>query len=105
MEPKFKDVQVGDVLTRMLAGTIPIKVVVSKVDSEVITCTVPPEEYGRARAGIDKVAKMLNKTMTESEKMDMPTWTFSINNGAELDPMLGWNERMTGSYLVKPEKI
>lgn len=105
MEAKFKDLQVGDEVIRMLGGTLPIKVVVSKVDNELITCTVPPEKYGQARAGMEKVAKLLGKTIPEEEKDDMPTWTFSINNGAEIDPDLGWTETYTGSYLIIPEKI
>lgn len=105
MEEEFKGVQVGDKLIRMLGGAIPITVMVSKVDNEIITCTIPPEDYGRARTGINKTAEKLRIPLSEEEKEDMPTWTFSIRNGAEIDPALGWNEQYTGSYLVKPEKI
>ena len=64
----FKNIKVGDVVTRMLAGKVPLELKVTQVD-ELIHCG---------------------------------PWTFSRNNGAEIDPELGWTESVTGSYLVRP---
>ena len=36
--PGFENVKVGDTVVRMLAGTLPMKLRVSKVTAEVITC-------------------------------------------------------------------
>jgi len=105
MEPQFKDIQVGDKLIRMLGGVLPIYVIVTKIDSETITCCHPPKDYGEVRTSVQKVSERLNIPLSEEDLEDAPTWTFSINNGAELDPMLGWTEQFTGSYLIKPEKI
>jgi len=66
---KFKNIQVGDKVTRMLAGTVPVELTVTAVD-DLIHCG---------------------------------PWMFSRNNGAEIDPELGWDETRTGSYLVSPE--
>lgn len=34
----FRDLKVGDTVTRMLAGKIPMKVVITQVDDNLITC-------------------------------------------------------------------
>lgn len=31
-------------------------------------------------------------------------WTFSRNNGAEIDKDLNWDEESTGSMLIEPEE-
>jgi hypothetical protein len=31
-------------------------------------------------------------------------WTFSKENGAEIDEFLGWNEKQTGSRITKIER-
>jgi hypothetical protein len=106
MEKLFKNVQVGDRVTRMLGGQIAIELVVLKIESDIITCGLPPEKHQEAREQIQRASHMTGVPLSEEEKNSLPEWTFSINNGAELDAMLGWNEQYSGSYLViKPEKI
>lgn len=58
----------GDVVTRMLGGTVPMHLKVSKVET-LIHCG---------------------------------PWTFSRNNGAEIDEGLGWTETRTGSFIKPP---
>jgi hypothetical protein len=105
MEKTFKDLQVGDKIIRMLGGKIPLNVVVNKIDNELIHCTIPHDEQDNYRAAVQRGAAALQQSVTEEELAGMPVWTFSINNGAEIDSMLGWDETTTGSYIVKPEKI
>lgn len=71
---KFDYVKVGDTVVRMLAGR-PMLLTATEITDDLIICGVPgqPEAEG---------------------------WSFSKNNGAEIDDMLGWDEKRTGSYLV-----
>lgn len=104
MEKLFKDVQVGDRVTRMLGGQIAMELVVLKIESDIITCGLPPEKHQKAREQIQRASHTTGVPLSEEEKNSLPEWTFSINNGAEIDPVLGWDEQYTGSFLVKPEK-
>lgn len=75
----FKHVKKGDVVTRMLAGKIPMKVIVGKVDDDFI--------YTSSEDGI--------VTLQEG-------WKFRRENGAEVDEDLGWDGiTHTGSFLAK----
>lgn len=73
----FEHLKRGDKVTRMLAGVIPMPMVVSAVTQKHVVCEVADDPAG---AGI--------------------RWTFSRRNGAEIDEELGWDENNTGSYLV-----
>ena len=63
---KFDTLKVGDIVTRMLGGKIPLELKVTEITDDLIICGA---------------------------------WTFSKNNGAEIDEDLGWNEETTGSYI------
>jgi hypothetical protein len=77
MEGKLSKVNVGDVLTRILAGTIPLKVVVGKIDENYVYVT-----------DIDGVIPLEGG------------WKFLISTGGEVDEELGWDGKlMTGSYI------
>ena len=69
--------KVGDVVTRLLAGEIPVKITITSVDDEFIHANpFGPNEEG---------------------------WKFRRSNGAEVDEELGWDGiTMTGSYLILP---
>lgn len=71
----FDHVRAGDIVTRMLAGTIPMNLRVAKVDDTLIYC-------GGESA-----------------------WTFDRKTGIEVDHDLGWGPQygVTGSYLVSVE--
>jgi hypothetical protein len=75
----FRHVKVGDTVTRMLAGQIPMKLGVTKVDDDLIYCGFADPEQA---------------------------WTFDRDTGAEVDDDLRWGPqyRRTGSYLVDKEK-
>lgn len=76
---KFDDVKVGDKITRLLGGEVPMKVVVGKIENGII--------------------------YTSSEDGIVPLkhgWKFNQANGAEIDEDLGWDGiTITGSYLIK----
>ena len=69
----FEHVRPGDVVCRMLAGTIPMLLTVTTVDDELIHC-------GAEGAG----------------------WAFDRVSGVEVDEELGWGPSfgISGSYLV-----
>lgn len=74
---KFGHIKEGDVVTRMLAGTIPMELVVGHVDETMIYIGKPGEGG----------------------------WKFRRDNGAEVDEDLGWDGiNLTGSY-IKPEIV
>lgn len=54
----FRDVKVGDTVTRLLSGVIPMKMKVTRVDEDVLYCGTPCGEDG---------------------------WTFCRDTGAEID--------------------
>lgn len=75
----FRHVKVGDRVTRMLAGAVPMELDVVAVDETLIHC-------GWSGGGIDG-------------------WTFDRLSGIEVDDELGWGPRYgrTGSYLVEEQ--
>lgn len=76
----FEYLKVGDKVTRMLAGVVPMQLVVSHVTDTLVGCV---SEDPRAVGAI---------------------WTFSRRTGAEIDDDLGWGDDETGSYLVDARK-
>lgn len=76
----FRDVKVGDVVTRLLAGEIPMKLTVTSVTETLIWCG--PEEDTPAQG-----------------------WSFDRRTGAEVDDFLCWGPvyGRTGSYLAGVE--
>lgn len=71
MKHTFLHIQIGDTVTRMLAGTIPMSLVVTNVDDAFIHAA---GEHG---------------------------WKFRRDTGTEVDEDLGWDGiTMTGSFLV-----
>lgn len=75
----FKDIKIGDIVTRNLAGVI-MKLRVTHVDAERIWCGLPD---GGSIGG----------------------WSFDRITGAEIDDDLGWGPKygVTGSFLVSYE--
>jgi hypothetical protein len=67
-----RHLRVGNVVTRWLAGTVPMRMTITAVDSDLIY-------VGDPSGG----------------------WRFSRTTGAEHDPELGWGDHfgVTGSYL------
>ena len=68
--------KVGDKVTRMLAGTVPMKLTVTAVRDNIVSCAIQPDyEWG---------------------------WDFDLKTGAEIDEDLNWGPPplMTGSYLI-----
>lgn len=85
----FKEIKIGDELTRMLGGRVPIKVEVSRLTEEFI------------------FVKPVDKTnFKEIEGVDID-WRFNRQTGMEVEPTIGWDgETKSGSYLtLKPREI
>jgi hypothetical protein len=80
----FADLKVGDTVTRMLAGTVAMKMKVIKLDDDLIYC-------GAAQPGAPPV--------TADD-----CWTFDRETGVEEDPVLKWGVKYgrSGSYLMHP---
>ena len=74
----FKHLKVGDKVVRMLAGTLPMELVIIKVKGNLLYCDSEP-----------------------SIITDGHYWTFDRESGAEVDDDLGWGPKygITGSYL------
>lgn len=72
----FTHLKAGDKVTRMLAGTVPMRMKVLKIDDTLIHC-------GAVNSGISG-------------------WTFDRATGAEVDEDLHWGPAygITGSFLV-----
>ena len=66
----FRDIKVGDVVTRMLAGQIPMQLRVTDIDDNFIYCGGPEG------------------------------WKFDKKTCMEVDEELGWGNDGSGSYLV-----
>lgn len=76
---KLENVKVGDKLTRLLGGSIPMEVIVTIVNEKTVICGSP-----------DGFVKG-----TEEDG-----WTFNRQNGAEIDTDLGWDGvTVTGSFI------
>ena len=76
---KLNDVHVGDTLTRMLGGTIPMQLKVTRESEKFVYCATPD--------GADE-------------------WTFERDSGVEYDPELRWGSQFgaTGSFVTEIEK-
>lgn len=74
--------KINDVVTRILGGTIAMKMVITKIDEDLITCRA-----------------------AEAADMDIE-WTFDPRTGVEIDEDLGWGPQtgITGSYLEEINK-
>jgi beta-lactamase class D len=74
----FSDLKVGDVITRMLGGKLPMRMEVVKVSEDLITCNSADDGFAGG-------------------------WTFDRKTGVEEDADLQWGVRFghTGSYLIK----
>ncbi|MBA2960511.1 MULTISPECIES: hypothetical protein [Ramlibacter] len=75
----LSDVSVGDTLTRMLGGTFPMLLRVTRTDDMHVYCATPD--------GRDE-------------------WVFERAGGLEYDPELGWGSRfgITGSFISEVSK-
>ena len=75
----FQHLKVGDKVTRMLAGTVPMELLVVEVLDDKVKCDTP-----------------------EHFIKDGQYWEFDRDTGTEIDEDLGWGPAhgVTGSYLV-----
>ena len=74
---KINNLKLGDTVTRMLAGTLSMPVVIQTIEEDIIICG-SPDGFITGREG----------------------WTFNKDTGAEVDKDLGWDGiTKTGSYL------
>ena len=73
---KLNDVHVGDTLTRMLGGTVPMQLRVTRESEKFVYCATPD--------GTDE-------------------WTFERDSGVEYDPGLRWGTEFgaTGSFITE----
>lgn len=88
---RFDDLKVGETVTRMLGGRIPLLMIVVKVTEEKIYC-------GVAREGIEI-------GMTVNDGQEYEGWIFCRCCGAEIDEYLNWGHGQTGSYLKPCEVV
>lgn len=80
----FSYLKPGDKVTRMLAGTVPMMVVVGLIEDGLIYCGS-------------------NDGYVKPDKVE--GWSFRIENGAEVDTDLGWDGiKTTGSFLKHSEE-
>ena len=77
MKLKFGHIKKDDKVTRLLAGVVPMQLIVGKVDETYIYC-----------GSMDGVVSLEEG------------WKFLRTNGAEVDEELGWDGKVTGSFLV-----
>ncbi len=85
---KIKALKEGDIITRVL-GTLPMKLVVSKVTEDIITV-----EALDGNKWAETATKYFGKPMPP------PFWEFNRNTGMEIDEDLKWDGvNTTGSYL------
>lgn len=82
--PDFTHLKEGDTVTRMLGGTVPMLMKVTRVEDIVVACTAYSEDGERE---------------VDAE------WTFDRRTGVEEDPYLRWGVAFgqTGSVLVPNE--
>lgn len=76
----FEHIKVGDTVVRLLADKVPMELVVVEVSEKLIHATIPKRANLERDPGFE--------------------WTFSRKNGAEIDLGIGWDEDMTGSFLI-----
>ncbi|MEJ8816041.1 hypothetical protein WKW77_33635 [Variovorax ureilyticus] len=76
---ELTEVQVGDTLTRMLGGTIPMQLKVTRANERFVYCATP---------GGDE-------------------WTFERDSGVEYDSGLRWGSEfgISGSFIVEITKV
>lgn len=82
MPGTFWHVKPGDTVVRMIAGSVPHHLLVSKVDDTLIYCGVPISDCSP------------------------DAWTFDRETGVEVDSYLGWGPTTgrTGSFLVRSQQ-
>ena len=73
---KLNEVHVGDTLTRMLGGTVPMQLKVTRENEKFVFCAAPD--------GADE-------------------WAFERETGVEYDPELRWGSQFgaTGSFITE----
>lgn len=73
---QLETIKVGDVVTRMLGGVVPMKLIVGEIDEK--------------------------EDMIYIGKKDQGGWKFDRITGVEIDEDLGWTRESgnTGSYLI-----
>lgn len=92
---RFDDVRVGDRVTRILGGRIPLELTVVKVTE------------GRLYCGVIHDGLEIGMAVPEEAEADAEYegWTFCRCCGAEIDDFLHWGHGYTGSYLTKSAKV
>lgn len=82
----FKNLKVGSQVTRVLAGSVRMPMVVRKIDDYFLYCDTIDERTGKYVLG------------TPSNIDDY--WKFDKETGAEVDLDLGWTPTRSGSHLT-----
>lgn len=79
----FTHLKVGDRVTRMLAGKLPMQMVVREVKEDTVRCAAVQEDGAEFEGD----------------------WEFDRETGCEEDHELGWGRKfgVTGSFIVMPE--
>lgn len=102
MKAKLEHLKVGDKVVRMLAGTIPLKMVVTEIKNSIITCM--DEDKNKSIQSVREGARLVGAQLPENDdEIEAPNWTFSMNTGGEIDVELGYDGINTCSYIKEVE--
>lgn len=104
MEPKLKDVKVGDRFIRVLGGKVKMEVVVSRVKGQIIEVTVPDAMKALHIKKLKEMSELYKIPIEETQIEESGLhWNFSSTTAGEIDIALGWDGIYTGSILIKSE--
>lgn len=98
--PDFTKVEPGDTVVRLIAGEIPMELLVTKVDDRLIYCHSNQQDLGRRmHEQMLDVQAALGVTVRDTGE---DAWTFDRLTGVEEDLDLQWGLAFgrTGSMLV-----
>lgn len=97
------EIAAGDKVVRMIAGEIPMRMLVTDVDELFVYCTISPDDA-------DDIERLLLIARSEDKENPLPIWKFNKQWGFEVDEDIGWgllNEdgsvTPTGSFLTGEE--
>ena len=96
-------IKVGDKLIRLLGGEVECKVYVSSIDetNNTFQVMVDDETAEEQRKKIQGLAHALGYNLPFlTDEMSLPSWTFNLSTGLEIDEDLGWDGKTyTGAYI------
>lgn len=106
MKPNLKFLQslkVGDIVTRMLAGTIASELTILNIHNSIIKAGLLPSKEDTEGMKKVKLAITGDDKLPKDDQDGWITWDFSLNTGGEIDTDLGYDGINTCSYLM-PKK-